>query len=186
MAAPPSLRLLPGGRSTTWQSGDLELVAASPQEAPFSIEWRVVEEDRWRVVGASPEWSPPSPEHPLRLHTALVFEQPAALGSIECHGRCWHAVVVDVDAERLVEPASVAAALAAVAALCERHAVSRLGVPLLGAVHGDLDPQRALAVLREELLDRPPAALRRIWLQIPLRHRTVVEQALARWSAEGE
>jgi hypothetical protein len=182
----PRLRLLAGGRRTRWRHGGLELVSAPPEEAPFPVERYVVEEDRWRVLGASPEWRPSPPEHPIRLHTELVFDTPAALGSIASHGRRWHAVVVDLEAEPLVAADVVAMALTEIAARCRHHAVARLALPLLGTVHGDLDPQRALGILYETLLTSPPPGLRRLWLLTPLRHQVVIEQALARWVEESD
>ena len=182
MSAAPNLRLIAGGRRTIWRHGDLELVAAPPGEAPFPVERQVIEEDRWRVLGASPEWQPPPPEHPVRLHTALVFDTPAPLGRVLANGRRWHAMVVDLDSEPLVTADVVAAALAEVAALCRRHTVTRLALPLLGTVHGDLDPHRALEILHDAFLVTPPATLRRVWLRAPQRHQFVIEQALARWA----
>ncbi len=178
----PRLRLLAGGRRTRWCHGDLELVAAPPEEAPFPVDRHVVEEDRWRVLGASPEWRPSLPEHPVRLHTALAFDTPATLGSVASHGRRWHAVVVDLEAEPLVVADVVAMALTEIAARCRHHAVARLALPLLGTVHGDLDPQRALGILHETLLTTPPPSLRRLWLLTPLRHQVVIEQTLTRWA----
>jgi hypothetical protein len=186
VAARPGLRLLHGGRRTRWRHGNRELVAAPPDRAPFPVERRVVEEDRWRVIGASPDWRPPPPEHPVRLHTELAFEQPTALGRVLCRGRRWHAVVVDLDAEPLVEPAAVVAALDAVARLCTRHAVGALALPLLGTVHGDLETGRALELLRASPLVTAPGAPRRLWLQAPLRTQVVIERALARWQGEGD
>ncbi|NCF10398.1 MAG: hypothetical protein GWP66_06925 [Gammaproteobacteria bacterium] len=182
MAVSPHLELIHGGRARTWRREGLEVVAAAPGRPPFSVERTVVEEDRWRVVGASPEWRPPPPEHPVRLHTSLVFEHAAEPGRILRQARRWHAVVVDVDAERLVDPAVVVRALAGIAALCDREAVRALALPLLGAVHGDLPPGEALSLLHDGLLAEPPASLRRVWLQVPLRHRVLAEQALAGWS----
>ncbi len=179
----PDLRLIRGGRRTAWRHGHLEVVAAA--HAPFPVERRVVEEDRWRVLGADPAWRPSPPEHPVRLHTELVFDAPAAPGSVLRRGCAWHAVVVDLDAEPLVDPAAVAAALVTVAAWCDREGVRRLALPLLGAVHGDLSPARALALLHDGLLAQPPVSLRRVWLQAPLRHRAVTEQALAGWDGDG-
>ncbi|MDX1593973.1 MAG: hypothetical protein R3298_06975 [Gammaproteobacteria bacterium] len=181
MSARPNLHVIQGGRRTFWRRGDLELVAAGPGNPPFSVERTVVEEDRWRVVGAPPDWRPPRPEHPVRLHTALIDDAPERLGRVLEHGQNWHAVVVDVDADPLVRPEAVRAALARVTLLCARHAVTRLAVPLLGTIHGDLDPARALAMVHDALLVRPPADLRRIWLQVPPRHRVRVEQGLAAW-----
>ncbi len=174
-----------GGRSRTWRHGDLEVIAAAPDRAPFPVGRRVVEEDRWRVLGATPEWRPPPPEHPVRLHTALVFDRPAEPGEILVRGCCWHAVVVDLDAGRLVDPAVVASAWDAVAARSAREGVRRIALPLLGAVHGDLAPGVALQLLHDGLLATPPATLRHVWLQTPLRHACLVEQALARWGGAG-
>jgi len=136
------------------------------------------------VLGASPEWRPPPPEHPVRLHTAMVFERPADPAQILSRGPCWHAVVVDLDAERLVDPATVAQAWSLLAGLCDRERVQSLAVPPLGAVHGDLAVREALQLLHDGLLVAPPAALRRVWLQVTLRHLVSVEKTLAAWGAE--
>ena len=59
MAVSPHLELIHGGRARTWRREGLEVVAAAPGRPPFSVERTVVEEDRWRVVGASPSRSWP-------------------------------------------------------------------------------------------------------------------------------
>jgi hypothetical protein len=185
VATRPELRLLQGGRRTRWHHGNRELVAAPPDRPPFPVARRVIEEDRWRVIGAHPDWRPPPPEHPVRLHTELVFEQPTALGRVLRREHHWHAVVVDLDAEPLVEPDAVAAALDAVARLCVRHAVGALALPLLGTVHGDLEPGRALELLCASPLVTASAAPHRLWLQAPPRTQVAIERALARWQGEG-
>lgn len=182
MAGSPQLELIRGGCTDTWRRDALEVVAATPDRPPFDVERTVVEEDRWRVIGAAPEWRPPPPEHPVRLHTSLVFEQATEPGRILRQARRWHAVVVDLDAERLVDPAVVARAVAGIVALCCREGVRALALPLLGAVHGDLAPRHALRLLHDGLLADPPTSLRRVWLQVPLRHRVLAEQTLASWS----
>jgi hypothetical protein len=178
--------LVRGGRARTWRRGRLEVVAATPDRPPFPVARRVLEEDRWRVLGASPEWRPPPPEHPVRLHTALLDDRAADLGTLLGRGSCWHAVVVDLDAERLVVPEVVASAWESIAARCARARIRSIAVPLLGTVHGDLAPDVALRLLSEGLLAEAPAVLQRVWLQVPLRHQRVVEQALAAWrTAQG-
>ena len=185
VTSPPHLELLQGGRARAWHREGFEVVVATPDSPPFAVQRSVVEEDRWRVLGASPEWHPPAPEHPVRLHTALVSEQPTALGRILRRDTHWCAVVVDLDAERLVDGAVVAAAWAGIAGRCAREDVRRLAVPLLGAVHGDLAPRVALRLLHDGLLAVPPAPLRRVWLQVPPRHLEVAERTLASWAASG-
>ena len=181
MSARPALRLLRGGRATRWNGNGLEVVAAAPDAPPFAVAREVVEEDTWRVLGADPEWRPAPDEHPVRLHTALVFDSPAPLGGLLRHGRRWHAVVVDLDATPLVGSGHVAAALARVAQCCREEGVRTLALPPLGAVHGDLVPGHALALLREALLQTPPPSLERVWLVTPLQLADAVERTLAGW-----
>jgi len=176
------LRLLAGGRRARLAYRGVSVVSAPPGHPPFPVQHALFEEDTWQVLAADPEWTPPPPEHPLRLHTALLDQRPCAPGALLDDGYRWRAVVVDLDAAPLVSLPHVEQAWVAVAAACRRHRVARLAVELLGAVHGDLDPEAALEVLRSGLLQVPPADLRGLWLVTPWRRQAAVERALARWA----
>src|SRR4051812_23834830 len=116
-----TLRLVDGG--TKIGAATVRVRATCPAGALV-----VVEEDRWLALSArSDEIIPDS--NPLRTHTRVLDAEPLPLGAVLERGGSLAAVVIDVDADPIVDLDAVVRAVSASAALA-RGAV--LALPLFG------------------------------------------------------
>lgn len=132
---------------------------------PLAVDAVVLEEDRWLVLSAPPE-VPPSSEHPLRLFTALVEAEPAALGAVVVRpGRPTRllAVVHDLDREPSCTLDDVRTALEAVVRVCAERGLHRLALPVLGTAHARLERDAVLGVMAGVLAGAP--YIQALWLQ---------------------
>jgi len=142
------------------------LIAGPPDgKPPLAVDAVVLEEDRWLVLSAPPE-VPPSSEHPLRLFTALVEAEPAALGEVVVRpGRPTRllAVVHDLDRDPSCTLADVSVALEVVVRVCAERGLHRLALPLLGTAHARLNRDAVLGVMAVVLAGAPH--IQAVWLQ---------------------
>jgi len=168
MNGPPHLRVIPGGRREAVRVGTVEVRAGPPSRPPFPVDAVVLEDDTWRVLGAGSRPKAPT-DAPLRIHTGALDAHPLDLGTVRV-GRGTpariHAIVHDLDAEVTLRRASVVTALHGVLEIARERGFSRLAMPLLGTVHGDLPEAEAVRLLREALEDARPGFPARVWLVV--------------------
>ncbi|MGD2082650.1 MAG: hypothetical protein PVF91_06775 [Chromatiales bacterium] len=160
----PHLRLVPGGRHTPVQIAGIEVVSSPAGDPPFPVDTRIVEEDTWRLLSPDPALRPTT-EHPIRLMTDLVHDEPAAPGTVLVGRHRWRAVVYDLDRQPICRPEWVAAALGRLLALARERGRRSLALPLLGCRHGPLSWQESLGLLLEALAASGPPP-ERIWVQV--------------------
>lgn len=150
-----------------WHGVRLEVAPES--YPPFAIDALVVEDDTWQILGADPEFRPTA-EHPLRLMQALREAEPMAPGSVAVvRGRPTRlcAIVHDLDCDPSWREEWIAAALEGCLRIASERSLRSLALPLLGARHGRLPPDRTLALL-ENALTAPSVPLpRKLWLIFP-------------------
>lgn len=147
---------------------ELHIVAAG-EACPFDPEAVVREEDTWLVLSRPPVVEPPDADPPRLLREARDYE-PRSPGSVVVReGRpvALLAVVHDLDRDPTCRPGWVDEALRAVMEELHRRGVARLALPVLGAVHGNVAPQRFLRSLAAALASDPPWALEAICLGLP-------------------
>jgi O-acetyl-ADP-ribose deacetylase (regulator of RNase III) len=135
------------------------------QHAP-DVDAVAIEDDTYFVLGADPEFREPT-EHPLRIWNALHHTDPAPLGSVTVVERRpleLHAVVHDLSADPTWTEAAVADALRGILREVGRRGCRSLALPVLGAVHGRLPPDRFVALLTDALEADRPAGLESVWL----------------------
>ena len=99
----------------------------------------------------------------MRILTRVAAQEPLALGTVVVHGDELRCVVVDMDAEPLVEPAWVEAAARAALRLAAARGATAVGLELLGAVRGGLSSELSIRALAAALQDAP-AGIGRAWL----------------------
>lgn len=161
------LRVIEGGRQdhTCW--GTAKVVAAPRARPPFGVDAVVVEEDRFCVLSAPPVVRDVR-THPIRLMTGLMELEPAAIGSIRmirANPTRVLAIVNDLDCQPTTRPEWVRGAVSAMLAWSRAEGVRRLGVELLGSVHGGLDPAVSLRILEDAISAH--GDLERVWLVTP-------------------
>ena len=144
----------------------MPILVAAPEEgpAPFAVDARVREEDRWLVLSAPPEVRDRA-INPLAVFTATAEAEPAALGAVVVQPGTpllLLAVVHDLDRDPTVTVADVERALAGVVACCRERRLARIALPLLGLRHGRPDRDAVIAATARALADAPEIAA--VWL----------------------
>ncbi|MEJ2060364.1 MAG: hypothetical protein P8Y64_07740 [Gammaproteobacteria bacterium] len=140
------MQLIQGTRDRVFTCGDVALRVVTRSTAPV----RVLEEDTWRVLSA-PARLPGEDEHPMRVMTDLVEQQPDPAGSLVVSGRRWYAILHDFDQSPSFREAWLQQALAAVLQRAAQEGLNRLALPLLGVMHGALPLERSLKLIVQTL-----------------------------------
>lgn len=120
----------------------------------------VEEQDRFRILGLDAAFPEPAPVSYPRLIHAIDHEVPASLGSV-LHGGGrplrLKAVLLDIDQGAHVQIEHLSQVAERLCQLIDAAPIRRLGLPLLGCVHGDATPELFASVfapcLRETRLE---------------------------------
>jgi hypothetical protein len=150
-------------------------------EAPDGVEAVAREEDTFLVLSADPEPRPPV-EHPLRILTAAMEQEPSPPGSVVVReGRPLRllAVVHDLSRDPTWDEAWILAALRALLEETGRRGLRSLATEPLGSRHGRLPIERFLALLGTALREAPPGALREVLVLAPARRSGELARLLA-------
>lgn len=163
-----SLHVVPGYRHVSVQCGGVRVAAAREDDAPFSVDALVLEEDTWLAL-STPAEIIRDPGHPVRVMTRVWQAEPEIPGTVIVrHGRPLRllAVVHDLDAEPSWTEERIAEVLVKVFDAAAEEGVRSLRLPMLATRHGRLEPERFMRLLRAELESRARAdsPLRAIWL----------------------
>jgi len=135
-------------------------------QPPFPVDAVVAEEDTYLVLSAATDFQIPA-EHPLRVMTAAHESEPQSPGSVVVRsGQPFEllAVVHDLSSEPSCEEEWVVAALEEILSQTDRLRLRSIALPLLGAFHGVLEPDRCAELLWAVLVAEEPDTLERIWL----------------------
>ena len=164
----PQLRLIQGGLNCRTLIGPVEVVAAPDGRLPFKIEGFAFEEDTALVLSSSARDDHLGRESRLRARPRGTEPHPP--GSVVIRGRYpyrFFAVVHDLDCDPTWRVRWVKAALENLMLEVDRLGLKSIALPLLGTVHGQMDPERFLVMLHQAMSEGPPRLLRRLWLVAP-------------------
>lgn len=155
-------------RSEIWM-GSVRLFVAPREWPPFLADALVEEEDTYLVLSADPEvqetW-----QEPGELMAELLKTKPAIPGSVivkEGRPLSILAIVHDLSRDPSWKEEWVVSALDGILREAQRRKLRSLALPLLATLHGSLDRQRFLSLLREALERSSPENLARLWLVVP-------------------
>lgn len=137
-------------------------ILAAGNKPPFAVDAVVREEDRWLVLSAPLIIPERAPDHPIRLHTELAEAEARPLGAVVMRPGQLLAVVHDLDRELSTTIADIELALANIVECCEKNRLKRLGIPLLGTLHGKLPRAEVLASIARALAKT--TAIEAVWL----------------------
>jgi hypothetical protein len=137
--------------------------------APYPVDAWAAEEDTYLVLSADPEVAEPD-EDPERVMAEVLATHPEEPGTVIVKAGCplrLLAIVHDLNEEPSWKEEWVVKALQGIFQEADKRRVRSLALPLLGSLHGSLEKQRFLVLLREVLERRSPEHLKRLWLVVP-------------------
>lgn len=165
----PQLTLIRGGlEARTERAGVQVEVAALDAPAP-RLDAVVVEDDTWTVLSADPQLNDPGMPLERALQDAERF-QPYAPGTLvvrEEEPLELLAIIHDLDATPSWREEWIATALEAVFTVAADRVLGTVAMPLLGTIHGRLEPERAIALLCNALDHQSGGWPRKLWLAVP-------------------
>ncbi len=159
----PRLTLVTGGRDHGWTLGSVHLQLAPRESPPFDADLQFVEEDTYRVVAAGPEFREVE-EHPVRLMTDLVEQQPLEPGSAFREKRNIILVIYDLDVEPICGPASIRTALRTALDLAASARATSVALPVPGRRHGRTALRTGVGLAVDAFRGLAPCSLRRALL----------------------
>lgn len=143
-------RLIIGGAAEKIELNNIEIEVMSHSAISPPVDVRVFEEDTYLVLTVDPVMRYVD-EHPVRLMTRIMDAKPHIPGSVVRKNSSWYAVVHDLDAEPISRKEWIDTAYEEALRLAEEYGVARLGMPLLGAVHGRYPVRDSLQMLTNHI-----------------------------------
>jgi len=133
---------------------------------PLPVDIQVFEEDTHLVLTVNPDRRY-TEEHPIRLMTRIIETKPRKPGSIITNNTTWYAIIHDLDAEPSCQQKWIEDAYHTVLNLGETKRVQKLGLPLLGSVHGNFPPEQSLKILIQIIKSLTFQHLKKILILLP-------------------
>lgn len=165
----PRLRLIRGGYPCEVSLGSLRIVAAPKHRPPFPVDAVAFEEDTFLVLSADPEVRIPN-EPLLQVMTRVIETPPETPGSVLVKGN--HpihllAIVHDLNLDPSWKEEWIMSALDGIFREAEGRRFQSIALPFLGTLHGSLDKERFVALLKRGLERLSAKHLKRLWLVVP-------------------
>lgn len=156
-------KLIKGGAGSEVNINGVIMDVIPDSISPLPVEVRVFEEDTHLVLTVDPVMRY-TEEHPIRLMTRVMEMKPHKPGTVARKHSSWYAVVHDLDADPVCREEWIGSAYREILRLTEKRGVVRLGMPLLGTVHGTLPARDSLRLLLHHLALQHYAILKKILL----------------------
>lgn len=179
------LRVIPCEECRSQRIGKTRILVSPKSALPLQVQAVVEEEDTHLVLSADNVVRARS-ESLEHLTRQMVEDPPRGGGAVvvraSASGRPLRflAVVHDLDQEPSCREEWVAEALYNVFEAAEKRRVETLALPVLGSVHGRIQPGAFLQLMVKALDDRVPDSLRRLFLLVPRSMCREVAAALGR------
>jgi hypothetical protein len=164
----------------------VDIVAAPDNRPPFKVDAVAVEEDTFLVMSADRKVHDPK-EPLIRIMTRVIETQPKEPGSVFVKGGSplrFLAIVHDLNEEPTWREDWIESALYTIFRETERRELSSIALPFLGTLHGNLDKERFLVLLRSALEKIPVTHLKRLWLVVPGKTSSKILEILQNGSQE--
>ena len=163
----PNLQLIRSQQGEPIKLGNIEIVCgAEASRPPFSVDVQVIEEDTWQVLSAD-NTARVIDEHPIRLMTGLIDQQPLLVGKVQINGSRWQATIVDFDQNPVCQREWIDEVYRQILDLAATNNIEAVSMPLLGVSHGCIVINESLRMLIDLVKQQPETGLLRIWLSVP-------------------
>lgn len=154
-------RLIIGGADDKIVINTVEIDVLADSASSLPVDVRIFEEDTYLVLTVDPVMRYVD-EHPVRLMTRILDAKPHLPGSVVRKKSSWYAVVHDLDAEPICRKEWIDNAYGESLRLAEKSGVARLGIPLLGTVHGRYPARDSLQMLTDHILKQNLSKVKKI------------------------
>jgi len=165
----PQLQIIRGTYPRHISRGSLSIVAAPKESPPFPVNAVAFEEDTFLVLSADPVVRAPK-ESLMQVMTRVIETRPQTPGSVLVKGKRplrLLAIIHDFNQDPSWREEWIASALDRILAEAETQRLRSIAVPFLGTLHGSLEKQRFVVLLRDALERNPAIHLKRLWLVVP-------------------
>lgn len=174
------MRLIPGSYPRKLSFGSIDIVAAPLDRPPFTVDAVAFEEDTFLVLSADRQVRDPK-EHQVRVMTRVIETRPEKPGSVLVKGKRpirLLAIVHDLNQDPSWREEWIAHALDGIFHEAERRRLHSIALPFLGTLHGSLDRERFVMLLRSALERLSAKHLKRLWLVVPAGTRSKILEIL--------
>jgi hypothetical protein len=175
-----TFRVIPGSYPYEISRGSLRIVAAPKNNQPFPVDAVALEEDTFLVLSAEAAVREPK-ESLMRVMTKVIETSPETPGSVLVKGKRpfrMLAIVHDLNRDPTLREEWVMSALREIFHEVERRRLSSLALPFIGTVHGKLEKERFIRMLREALDNAEFKHLKKLWLVVPFRTKRAILKVL--------
>ncbi|MDH3328312.1 MAG: hypothetical protein OEM01_03690 [Desulfobulbaceae bacterium] len=142
--------LITGGADHKIEVNRIAIEVVSDSVFPLPVDVRVFEEDTYLVLTVDPAMRY-TDEHPIKLMTHIMEAKTKKPGSVVRKNSSWYAVVYDLDADPVCREEWIDNAYREALQLAEKRGITRLGLPLLGTVHGPYPAQDSMQLLINQI-----------------------------------
>jgi len=157
----------------------MKFCGAETSSPAFPVDVQIIEEDTWQVLSAD-NTARDIHEHPIRLMTGLVDQQPLPVGKIQINGCRWQAVIVDFDQYPVCQHDWIVNVYRQIVEQAVADQFGVISMPLLGVRHGCVTINESLSILLNLIKLQPETSTLCIWLHVPEEDVAAVNRQLAR------
>jgi hypothetical protein len=136
---------------------------------------QVQEEDTWRVLSSDISINEQRQQHPVRVMTDLLDQEPSRPGNVLIHGPHWYAINYDLDQSPICQPQWLRESMSTILLKAEENNISSLCIPLPGVAHGHISLSDSVAIIIDVIQAHQPERPISLWI------RTQAENIHALW-----
>lgn len=162
----PRLTLVRGKKAKSYRFGMLSCTLVELSAIPNDLDALLFEEDTYLVLTVDGRMSYRD-AHPVRMMTTAYSARPHPVGSLIVKGRSWYGVTLDLDGDHLCKAEWVKQVYRRVGERLASGTVRKLGMHLLGNVHGRLGADLCAGLVLEALKGWTVETPCTIWLAVP-------------------
>jgi len=175
--------VLEGGRDKQATVNTVSVSVVPNSLSPLPVDVRVFEEDTHLVLTVDPVMRY-TEEHPIQLMTSVMETKPNKPGSVVINKGSWYAVIHDLDAEPTWRHAWIEKAYRQILQIGEKKRIQKIGMPLLGSVHGDFSPEESMKMLVQAANSMTLQHLKKILILVPQKNCPATRQHLLKLTGD--
>jgi hypothetical protein len=183
-----NLQLIKGSYPYEITRASVRIVAAPKDRKPFPVDAVAFEEDTFLVLSADTTVREPKASL-MRVMTKVIETHPKTPGSVLVRGRRplrLLAIVHDLNQEPTWKEEWIRSALRGIFQEVEKRRLESLALPFIGTLHGRLEKERFVHMLREVIEGMEFKHFTHLWLVVPSKTKRAVLKALEPSLSEDE